>query len=170
MKMVTKQQVLMAARGMLRDEPLPSLQGFPFDSRAGRDWRDRIQILGLPVDKLSYRQWLNLIDKWVRTSNRVHHVCTVNPEFMVIAQSDVLFATILKRADLCIADGVGLLWAAKRLQTPLPERLTGSDGTVLIAQEAAKKGWKLFFLGAAEGVAEEAANVLIQEYPQLQIV
>jgi N-acetylglucosaminyldiphosphoundecaprenol N-acetyl-beta-D-mannosaminyltransferase len=170
MKMVTKQQVLTAARGMLRDEPVPSLQGFPYDARSGRDWHDRIQILGLPVDKLTYRQWLNLIEKWVRTGNRLHHVCTVNPEFMVIAQSDVLFSTILKRADLCIADGVGLLWAAKRLQTPLPERLTGSDGTVLIAREAAKKGWKLFFLGAAEGVAEEAANVLIQEFPQLQIV
>src|SRR5690349_25145063 len=89
---------------------------------------------------------------------------------MVIAQSDPLFATILKRADLCIPDGVGLLWAAKRLQTPLPERLTGSDGTILIAQEAAKKGWRLFFLGAADGVAEEAANVLIQEFPALQIV
>jgi N-acetylglucosaminyldiphosphoundecaprenol N-acetyl-beta-D-mannosaminyltransferase len=170
MKMVTKQQVLAAARAILRDEPVETLQGFPFDARAGRDWRERIQILGLPVDKLSYRQWLNLIEKWVRLGKRVHHVCTVNPEFMVIAQSDPLFSIILKRADLCIPDGVGLLWAAKRLNTPLPERLTGSDGTIIIAQEAAKKGWKLFFLGAAEGVAEEAAHALIQEYPELQIV
>jgi exopolysaccharide biosynthesis WecB/TagA/CpsF family protein len=170
MKMVTKQQVLDTARKMLRDEPVESLQGFPFDTRAGRDWRERIQVLGLPVDKLNYEQWLGLIDKWVKTGRRVHHICTVNPEFMVIAQADPLFATILKRADLCIADGVGLLWAAKHLKTPLPERLTGSDGTILIAREAAKKGWKLFFLGAAEGVAEEAANVLIQEFPGLQIV
>lgn len=170
MKMVTKQQLLDAARKMLRDEPVETIQGFPFDARIGRDWRERIQILGLPVDKLSYQQWLNLIDQWVKTGRRVHHVCTVNPEFMVIAQADPLFSTILKRADLCIADGVGLLWAANRLKTPLPERLTGSDGTILIAREAAKKGWKLFLLGAAEGVAEEAATILIQEFPGLQIV
>lgn len=171
MKMVTQQQVLEAARKIIRDEPIETLQGFPYDARGtGRDWHQRIQILGLPVDKLNYDHLLALIDKWVKTGQRVHHICTVNPEFMVMAQSDPLFAMILKRADLCIADGVGLLWAAKRLGKPLSERLTGSDGTIYIAQEAARKGWKLFFLGAAEGVAAEAAEILQREYPRLDIV
>lgn len=170
MHMVETQHVLENARAILNDEAPPQFEGYPFDSRHHRDWDDRIQILGLPVDRITYRKWLNLIDKWVKTGTRVHHVCTTNPEFMMVAQKDTNFANILRRADLCVPDGAGLLWAANLLKKPLPERVTGSDGVPLIAKEAAKRGWKLFFLGAAEGVAEEAAYILQEEYEGLQVV
>ena len=48
--------------------------------------------------------------------------------------------------------------------------MTGSDGTRVIAQHAAQKGWKLFFLGAAPGIAEKAAEILRSDYPGVQIV
>ena len=67
------------------------------------------------------------------------------------------------------SDGVGLLWAAKRLNTPLPERVTGSDGVPIIAERAAKEGWKLFLLGAGEGIAQKTAEILQARYPGLQI-
>jgi exopolysaccharide biosynthesis WecB/TagA/CpsF family protein len=133
-----------------------------------RKW-SRIQVLGLPVDGITYSQWFDCIDEWVKGTT-ARHVCTVNPEFLMIAQDDVNFANILKRADLCVPDGVGLLWAAKRLGHVIPERVTGSDGVPLIAQQASKRGWKLFFLGAGEGIAQQAADVLRQHHPNLQIV
>lgn len=170
MKMVNHQQVLDAARDMLNDKAVEQLQGYPHDARAKRDWTDRIQILGLPVDRITYDKWMPLISKWVAIGERVHHVCTTNPEFMIMAQHDPNFAHILKRADLCIPDGTGLLWAADVLKTPLPERVTGSDGVPRIAQEAARLGWRLFFLGAAEGIAEEAANILRAQFDGLQVV
>ena len=64
-------------------------------------------------------------------------------------------------------DGVGLLWAGRHLGAPLPGRVTGSDGLPLIARHAAEKGWKLFFLGAAVGIAERAAEILREKHPQL---
>ncbi|MBZ0279839.1 MAG: WecB/TagA/CpsF family glycosyltransferase [Anaerolineae bacterium] len=88
----------------------------------------------------------------------------------MIARHDINFRNILKRANLCVPDGVGLLWAAKYQGTPLPERVTGSDGVPLIAARAAEKGWRLFLLGAAPGVAEKAADVLRARHPALQIV
>jgi N-acetylglucosaminyldiphosphoundecaprenol N-acetyl-beta-D-mannosaminyltransferase len=168
--MVTPEQVITAARTTLNDTYIPPLTDYPHDARSGRDWHDRIQILGLPVDRITYGQWMDLIDKWVKKGIRTHHVCTTNPEFMMIAQKDVNFSNILKRADLCIPDGVGLLWASRILKTPIEERVTGSDGTEHIAQEAAKRGWKLFFLGAAPGVAEETASILAERYAGLQVV
>ncbi|MDQ7026973.1 MAG: WecB/TagA/CpsF family glycosyltransferase [Anaerolineae bacterium] len=170
MRMVTPEQVIEAARATLNDSHVPQIIGFPHDARNGRDWQDTIRILGLPVDRITYEQWMDLIDQWVQTGTRSHHVCTTNPEFTMIAQKDVNFANILRRADLCIPDGIGLLWASKFLRTPITERITGSDGTERIAQEAAKRGWKLFFLGAADGVADEAANILTDRYPNLQVV
>jgi exopolysaccharide biosynthesis WecB/TagA/CpsF family protein len=132
----------------------------------------RIKILGVPVDAVTYEQWLDLIDAWVKEKNhRVpRHICTVNPEFVMIAQQDVNFYNILSRADLCIPDGVGLLWAAKHLKQSLPERVTGSDGVPMIAERAAQEGWKLYLLGAAHGVAEKTAEILRERYPAVQIV
>lgn len=70
---------------------------------------------------------------------------------------------------MCVPDGVGLLWAAKQRGHPLPERVTGSDGVPIIAERAAQQGWRVYLLGAAEGIAERAAAVLCQRYPGLQI-
>jgi N-acetylglucosaminyldiphosphoundecaprenol N-acetyl-beta-D-mannosaminyltransferase len=89
-----------------------------------------------------------------------HHVCTINPEFIMIARGDPNFRHILSRADLCVPDGVGLLWAAGHLGTPLPQRVTGSDGVPIIAERAAREGWRLFFMGAAPGVADKAADAV----------
>jgi N-acetylglucosaminyldiphosphoundecaprenol N-acetyl-beta-D-mannosaminyltransferase len=97
-------------------------------------------------------------------------VDAVSPEFVMIAQDDPEFMRVLRAADLCVADGVGLLFAARFLGRRLPERVTGSDGTPLIARRAAQEGWSLFLLGAAPGVAEQAADRLIQANPGLRVV
>jgi N-acetylglucosaminyldiphosphoundecaprenol N-acetyl-beta-D-mannosaminyltransferase len=166
--MVTPGQVvqtaIMALQGyLLGTGPAASLAAAPSRSH------ERIQILGLPVDAITYDQWLNLIAGWV-AGNTPRHVVTVNPEMLIIARQDPNFRHILQRADLCVPDGVGLLWAAKRQGTPLPQRVTGSDGLPIIAARAAERGWRLFFLGAAEGVADKAAEILRQRHPELQIV
>jgi N-acetylglucosaminyldiphosphoundecaprenol N-acetyl-beta-D-mannosaminyltransferase len=127
-----------------------------------------VRILGVRVDGVTFEGMLECIGEWV-LSGRPHQVCTVNPEFVMEARRNRRFAAVLDAADLCIADGVGLLWAAKRLGHPLSERVTGSDGVPLIAARAAEKGWRLFLLGAGPGVAERAAAVLIERYPGLQI-
>jgi heptosyltransferase-2 len=137
-----------------------------------KSWRERsapaLTILGVPVDALTFGDLLDRIGSWVGGKS-ARQICTVNPEFVMTAQRDVNFFNILNRVDLCIPDGVGLLWAARRLGHPLPERVTGSDGVPLIAERAAREGWRLFLLGAAPGVAEKAAHVLCERYPGLQI-
>jgi N-acetylglucosaminyldiphosphoundecaprenol N-acetyl-beta-D-mannosaminyltransferase len=127
-------------------------------------------ILGIPVDGYTFQTWLDQIDTWLKEdSAKLHHICTVNPEFVMIAQQNHAFFNLLQRVDVCLADGVGLLLAAKYLGKPLPERVTGSDGLVYLAEQASQKGWRLFLLGAAEGVAQQAADKLTERYPTLQI-
>ncbi len=97
----------------------------------------------------------------------LRQICTVNPEFIVDAGRDPAFAAVLRRADLRVPDGVGVLWAARRLGRPLRERVTGSDGIYRITQHAADKGYRVFFLGAGPGVAMQTALRLRTLYPQL---
>ena len=101
--------------------------------------------------------------------SKIHQICTMNPEFIMAARRDSLFADVLRRADLCVPDGGGILWAARRQGVHLHERVTGSDGIYRICQRAAACGWRVYFLGAAEGVAEEAGHRLAALYPGLQV-
>lgn len=96
-------------------------------------------------------------------------VCTVNPEFIMTAQRHPTFAQVLAAADLCTPDGVGVLWAARLAGVRLNERVTGSDGIYHICERAAAQGWRVFFLGAAPGIAEHAAAELARLYPGLPV-
>jgi N-acetylglucosaminyldiphosphoundecaprenol N-acetyl-beta-D-mannosaminyltransferase len=168
--MVTPEMVVAAAERML-DGQVPRGQAV-IPRRASSQVRHprRIDILGIPVSIITYAEWLSLIGTWLAEERGTpHHVCTVNPEFLMIARSDSNFANILRRADLTVPDGVGLLWASRRLGQPLPERVTGSDGVPLIAERAAREGWSLFLLGAGQGVAQRAADELVRRYPGLKI-
>jgi N-acetylglucosaminyldiphosphoundecaprenol N-acetyl-beta-D-mannosaminyltransferase len=135
----------------------------------------RVDILGVSVDAVNFAGLLDRIEAWVgrhRTFPRAEpcrQVCTVNPEFVIDAGTDPAFGAVLRRADLRVPDGVGILWAARMLGAPLPERVTGSDGIYRIAERAAQRGWRVFFLGAAPGVALHAAVRLRDLYPGLII-
>ncbi|MCI0347991.1 MAG: WecB/TagA/CpsF family glycosyltransferase, partial [Acidobacteriales bacterium] len=174
MKMVTPEMVFEAAQELLNGEvPVGATrkqsEGLPSPLQPNVSfptWTKRIHILGLPISVITYDEWLDLIERWVEEKpERVHHVCTINPEFMMIAQKDINFRNIVTRCDLTVPDGVGLLWAAKYLRMPLPERVTGSDGVPKIAERAAQTGWKLFLLGGAPGVAEKTSEILRERYP-----
>lgn len=126
-------------------------------------------ILGVNIHAVTNAQTLALIEEFI-ASGRPHQLCTVNPEFAVRAQSDAEFKAIINRAALALPDGIGLLKAARFLgQTLLPERVAGSDLVVRLAELSHQKGYRIYFLGAMPGVAEQAAANLRQKFPGLQV-
>ena len=94
---------------------------------------------------------------------------TINPEFTIAARNDRRFYQVLRKADLAVADGIGIVWAARLLGDRLPERVGGIDLVERLAERAARDGYGIFFLGAAPGVAEEAAAALRGRYPRLRV-
>lgn len=129
---------------------------------------ESVSILGVPVHAVTMEQTLQLIERYM-DEPRLHQIATVNPEFVMAAQSDAAFRHVLRTADLCLPDGVGLLYAARRLGRSLPQRVPGSELVYHLAQLAAAKGWPLYLLGAAPGVADEAAQLLQARYPGLNM-
>lgn len=96
-------------------------------------------------------------------------VVTLNPELLFKAQFERELLDIVNRAQLVTADGAGIVWACRVAGQPVPERVTGIDLMIKLVERAAKRGWRLFLLGAEPGVAEEAAERLKRRYPGLQI-
>jgi len=124
-----------------------------------------ILILGVPIHDVTIEETLALIDQFVH-DGVPRQICTVNPEFIMQAQKDLEFQQILKQSALNLPDGIGVVWAAKRLGQPVRERVAGSDLVGELADRAQTTGWRIFLLGAAEGVAEQAAIKLRERYPQ----
>lgn len=130
-----------------------------------------IRILGIRVDEEDMLHCLRRIAAWLEEENRSpRQVVTLNPEGVWLARQDARLRQTVERAALVVADGNGLLWAAKRLGYHLPERVTGIDLMHGLAALAAERGWRLYLLGAAPGVAALAADKLRALYPGLIIV
>lgn len=128
----------------------------------------RITILGVPIDNVTEDEAVAQIATFLEQQTP-HHVMTTNPEFVMEAQHNPTFMRLLHEAALSVPDGFGLLVASRWLRTPLRGRATGVALTNRIAALAAQRGYRIFLLGAAPGVAEIAASVLQQRYPGVSI-
>jgi len=72
-------------------------------------------------------------------------------------------------ADLLVPDGMPLIWASKLLKRPLKEKIEGSDVFFNFCDLASLKGYRIFLMGAKEGVAKRAADKLEKKYNGLKI-
>jgi N-acetylglucosaminyldiphosphoundecaprenol N-acetyl-beta-D-mannosaminyltransferase len=127
-----------------------------------------LSILGVRVDDVTYEEALRHIEGCIVAAT-LCQVATVNVEFIMEARRNSSFRRVLAEAGLCVPDGVGVLWAARRQGRPLRQRVAGVDLVERIAARAAEKSWRIFFLGAAAGVAEKAAGTLTARYPGLKV-
>lgn len=127
----------------------------------------RVTVLGVGVDPVTLPEAVERIAGWI--GGRTRQVVTLNPEMVMKARRQPALARVFAAADLVTADGVGIVWAARRLGQPLPGRVTGVDLVGALLEKGARAGWRFFFLGAAPGVAEEAARRAAEGHPGLQV-
>ena len=132
-------------------------------------------VLGVRVDRVTQLQVLDIIDQLIslrRASGNTlpcQQIVTVNTEFVMAAQKNSEFRQTINSAALAVADGIGVVWATRFVGYPTPERITGTDILVALAKRCAEKGYRLFLLGAAPGIAEQAGLCLQALAPGLQL-
>ncbi len=129
----------------------------------------RISVLGVPIDVLTMDQTIARIEEFIR-SKEPHTVITADSSGIVEAHNDPEFFKIFQSADLVTPDSVGVLWAARKKGTPLPERVSGIDIFERLCRRSAEKGYKLFLLGSEPGIADMAAERCRLLFPGCNIV
>jgi N-acetylglucosaminyldiphosphoundecaprenol N-acetyl-beta-D-mannosaminyltransferase len=120
------------------------------------------------VDAVTFDEVLGRIETFI-ADGYPHQVVTVNPEFVMTAQSNADFQNIINTSALALPDGVGVSWASRRLGRPLPERIPGVDLVERLAALSADRGYRLYFLGAMPGVADKAIEMLRVRYPGMVV-
>lgn len=139
----------------------------------GRDIREetplKINVLGVHFDNIDLPQAIRRGGEMVR-SDGFYYVVTPNPEFIMDAQKNETFQRVLNGADLVIPDGIGVLYAAKLLGTPLTSRVPGIDfATGVLETMNETGGGRVFLLGAKPGIAQEAGENIVKRFPNLTI-
>lgn len=125
-------------------------------------------LFGVPFHTVTFDEAIEWTVDRVR-SGTPGFIATANLDFLVLAQTDPQLRTVLREADLVIADGFPPVKLAPFYGPPLKGRVAGSDMTPMLAERAEKEGLRIYGLGAAEGVAVKAMEVLKQRHPNLQV-
>jgi N-acetylglucosaminyldiphosphoundecaprenol N-acetyl-beta-D-mannosaminyltransferase len=100
-----------------------------------------------------------------RNLGRTYQVSTVNVDFLVNALDDPGVASILQGADLCLADGMPVVWGARMLGMPIRERVAGSDLVPAMIDATRSTGRHVHLFGSSPAVADAARTLLGERYP-----
>jgi N-acetylglucosaminyldiphosphoundecaprenol N-acetyl-beta-D-mannosaminyltransferase len=130
---------------------------------------DPVWVWGLPLSPLTFDQALDRIDGLV-AAGRPSFFITANLNYAMLADADPRLRALNDRAAFVLADGMPLVWWSRLGPRPLPERVAGSDLIYGMCDRAARHGHRVYLLGAAPGVADDAAAKLVEKYPGLKVV
>lgn len=127
-------------------------------------------LLGIKINTVSHPHLKSMLLTWLE-GNDQHQIVTVNPEFVVRAQTDKAFKNILNEASLATVDGTGIVWALQlnNQAISLEERLTGVELTEILLKLAELREYKILFCLRSDGLTplDKFSLIIKQKYPTL---
>jgi N-acetylglucosaminyldiphosphoundecaprenol N-acetyl-beta-D-mannosaminyltransferase len=128
----------------------------------------RLDVLGTGFDRVDLTSATRILLDRILRGERTF-VITANPEFVMLARTDPALRRIAAEADLVVPDGTGVVVGSRLLGDPLPGRAPGRLIVDALAARAAGLGASFYLLGAADGIAQRAADRLRKRHPELRI-
>lgn len=114
------------------------------------------------------RQTLELAERVIERGEPEYFI-TANLNYLMLTEQDPRLAEVNARSLAVVADGHPIVKRSRATAQPLPCRVAGADMIVELARLSAAKGYRMFFLGAAPGVAQAAAAELCRIFPGLPV-
>ncbi|SHE75274.1 N-acetylmannosaminyltransferase [Thermoanaerobacter uzonensis DSM 18761] len=130
---------------------------------------ERLDIFGVPIDRVTMKQAVEILKNFLQ-EDRLHIVATPNAEIVMMAQKDKEYMEILNNTDLNVPDGSGIVFASKVFKNPLSERVAGFDLMMEFIKDISSRNIKIYLLGSAPQIAEQARVNLEKLYPSVKIV
>ncbi len=128
----------------------------------------RINIMGVGFDSLTLPEAVERAEE-LMAERRAAFVVTPNPEIVMTCWENPDAMDAVQNADLVLPDGVGVVYGARILGTPLKGKLPGIDFATELMRRMAKCGGRVYLLGAKPGVAETAGERMKAQFPGLEI-
>ena len=125
-------------------------------------------VLGVAYDNITMAEALARGRELLAGSETAYCV-TPNAEMAYEAMHDSEFCSILNGAALVLPDGAGVILGAKIVRAPLKEKVAGIDFAQNMLAVFEETGSRLYLLGSKPGIAELAAEKMLQKHPKLCI-
>lgn len=126
-------------------------------------------ILGVPIDAISMSEVLTRIDDAIIHRRRLC-LGVVNAAKIVNMRRDPRLQKAVLSSDLIVADGMSIVWAARMLNRPLPERVTGIDLMLGMLRQGNARRYRVYCLGATAEVLDKTIAHIAAEYPDVVVV
>jgi len=128
----------------------------------------RKNIMGVYFHNVDMTQAVDIAMTAVRDKTTCR-VVTPNAEIGMLCKRDDTLRRVVNESGLVLPDGIGVVYAAKILGTPLKGKVAGVEFADHLAAALAAEGRSLYLFGGKPGVAEEAAAKLLEKHPGLRI-
>lgn len=128
----------------------------------------KTEVLGIRYDNVTMAEALDAARTFLQ-SDASGYVVTPNAEIAYEALHSEALRRVLNDAQLVLPDGAGVVLASKLVRSPLKQKVAGFDFAMQLLPVLAELGLRLFLLGSKAGVAEQAAEILREKYPNLCI-
>lgn len=129
---------------------------------------ERCCVWGVEFDRVTMEQAVERIDGFIASRANTYAI-TANLNYLMLCDRDERLSSFTAACPLVLCDGKPIEWRSRFKERPLPERVAGADLIYALSELSAAKGYSLYLLGGAEGVAAEAASRLIDRFPGLRI-
>ena len=128
--------------------------------------RVKTDVLGVLYDNVTMQEALERGAALLEADAPAYCV-TPNAEMAYEALHDEAFRAVLNGASLVLPDGAGVVLGAKILKTPLKQKVAGIEFAQNLLPILEENGKRLFLLGSKPGVADLAAEKMLQKHPKL---
>jgi len=128
----------------------------------------KTEVMGVLFDNVTMDEALERA-KEILAGNRAAYVVTPNAEIVYETMHDESLCELVNGADLVLPDGAGVVLASKILKNPLKEKVAGVDFADNLLGVLAQTGGSVYLLGSKPGIAELAAEKMLEKHPGLTI-
>ncbi len=127
----------------------------------------RRELLGIPIDILTFDETICRAAAAMEKSQLTQHVA-INAAKLVKARYDEELWRDIAESHIIGIDGMAIVWAARLLGMPVPERVAGVDLMERLLALCAERGFRPYFLGARPNILEQAVSQAQRRWPGLQ--
>jgi N-acetylglucosaminyldiphosphoundecaprenol N-acetyl-beta-D-mannosaminyltransferase len=137
-------------------------------SSAGDLQDDRVNILGVSVSCINLDDAVRTIERWIATSSR-NYVCITGVHGVMESRRDKRLRSIHNDAGMVTPDGMPLVWLSRLFGKRRTDRVYGPDLMRKMTAVSSLCGYRQFYYGGAEGVADRLKEVLVNAHPGLEV-
>ncbi|OAT81608.1 acetylglucosaminyldiphospho-UDP acetyl-beta-D-mannosaminyltransferase [Bacillus sp. MKU004] len=128
----------------------------------------KLSIFDIPFVHATKKEVTGFLENNINIKRKTF-VVTANPEIVMYAKKDPVYKKTVQKADIVVADGIGVIIGSKMMKQPLPERIPGFELMTELLEMADTSKWRVYLLGAKPEVVTTAADNIKKKYPGLTI-